>query len=298
MTRRNFIFFLSFSLSLVAGASYAEASDDHLVVAGKGFTEQLLMSAITSDVLREHGYEVANQDNLQSTMLRKAQENGEVDIYWEYTGTSLAVYNHMETAGLSGEETIQAVREADGKIGLEWLGCSDVNNTWAVAVKNKRELTNQYQTISDLAEAYDQGDILRLAATTESAHRSDGLQGMERAYDFRVPRSEKVLMAVGLYATALKNEQVDAAMITSTDGRISAFDLRLLEDDKQFFPDYSMCPVVRAETLQEHPEVKDILENIADKLDNSVMRRLNELVDVDKRSISSVARQFIEESGL
>ena len=84
----------------------------------------------------------------------------------------------------------------------------------------------------------------------------------------------------------------------ATDGQIAAHDLMLLEDDKEFFPNYALTPVVREDTLAEVPELKEILESLSTRLDDSVMQRLNGYVDVDRQSIEEVARNYLEEEGL
>jgi osmoprotectant transport system substrate-binding protein len=276
----------------------AVASAQGLVVGGKNYTEQFIMSSMTAQLLRDRGFDVDLKNGMGSTVLREAQLNDQVDVYWEYTGTSLVTYNKKESKGLTEKETIKKVRQLDREKGLVWLECSNANNTYALGVREADKDMKDVRTISDLAEAYNNGRDLKVALDAEFSHRPDGLPGLTKMYDFRVPRSMRELMGLGLTYNALKEKQVDVAMVFATDGRIEAFDFRVLDDDKQFFPNYAMCPVVRKDALKAHPEIEKTLENLASMLDDQTMRSLNKRVDVDKVPAEKVAKQFLENNDL
>jgi len=269
-----------------------------ITVGGKNFTEQLLMAEMTTQLLDAHGYDAEKRDGMGSTVLRKAQLNGQVDLYWEYTGTSLVTYNKKSPKGLSPQETAEKVRSMDKKKGLVWLDCSDANNTYALAVRKGIDNTSDIKTLSDLAAAYNNGRELTLATDAEFSQREDGLPGLEKAYDFDVPRSMQATMDAGLTYKALKEGQADIGLVFATDGRIDAFDFRVLKDNKHFFPNYALCPVVREETLSANPELKGILNELSAHLDTRTMQRLNGRVDVDKVEVRKVARQFLQKQGL
>lgn len=269
-----------------------------ITVGGKNFTEQLLMAEMTTQLLEAEGLDVNKRDGMGSTVLRKAQVNGQIDLYWEYTGTSLVTYNKESSEGLSAEETVARVRELDKEQGLTWLQCSDANNTYALAVKEGASNTSDIETLSDLAAAYNDGRELTMAVNAEFPHREDGLIGLQQTYDFRVPRSLRAPMDSGLTYSALNEGEADLALVFATDGRIEAFDFRVLEDDKGFFPNYALCPVVRTDTLEANPDLRGPLEALASKLDDSTMQRLNARVDVDNVAVRKVAKQFLEEQGL
>ena len=291
MMRRMKTMFAGLAVLMLTAATASAAT---VTVGGKNYTEQLIMSSMTEQLLAGNGFDTELRNGMGSTVLRKAQVNGQIDLYWEYTGTSLVTYNKKESKGLTGAETVAKVRELDKDKGLVWLECSDANNTYALAVRESDSRMDDIQTLGDLAAAFRSGKEYNTALDAEFTHRPDGLPGLEKAYDFRVPRSARKLMGLGLTYNALKEKNVDVAMVFSTDGRIAAFDFRVLDDNKQFFPDYSMCPVVRKDTLEANPELRGLLENLAAKLDDSTMRSLNEKVDVEEMGAEEVARQFLE----
>lgn len=268
-----------------------------IVVGGKNFTEQLLLAEMTEQLLETHGFDVDKRDGLGSTVLREAQLNGQVDLYWEYTGTSLVTYNKVEEK-LSPDETLARVRELDGERGLTWLKPSGANNTYAFAVKEGAEATAKTETLSDLASAFNAGEGLDIAVNAEFPRRPDGLPGLEEAYGFDVGRRNLKSMDSGLTYQALDEGEVNVALVFATDGRIQAFGFRVLEDDKNFFPNYAIVPVIRTETLEANPSLEEPLAALADAIDNKTMQRLNAQVDVDRRSIEEVAESFLTEQGL
>ncbi len=283
---------------LAAFAFSVSAASAEVTVGGKNFTEQLLMAEMTTQLLEANGFDVDKSDGMGSTVLRKAQVNGQVDVYWEYTGTSLVTYNKESAEGLSPQETVKKVRKLDKEQGLTWLKCSDANNTYALAVKEGADATADIESLSDLGAAYNDGKELTMAVNAEFPHREDGLVGLEKEYDFRVPRAMRAPMDSGLTYSALKEGEADIALVFATDGRIAAFDFRVLEDDKGFFPNYALCPVVRSDTLKENPKLRGPLNRLASKLDDATMQRLNARVDVDKVEVRKVAQEFLEEEGL
>lgn len=285
-------------MGFAASVLSVSAASAEVTVGGKNFTEQLLMAEMTTQLLEAHGFDVDKNDGMGSTVLRKAQVNGQIDVYWEYTGTSLITYNKGSAEGKSAEETIKEVRKLDREQGLTWLKCSKANNTYALAVKEGAEATADIQSLSDLAAAYNDGKELTMAVNAEFPHRDDGLIGLEKEYDFKVPRSLRSPMDSGLTYSALKEGEADIALVFATDGRIEAFDFRVLEDDKGFFPNYALCPVVRSDTLKENPKLRGPLNRLSSKLDDDTMQRLNARVDVDKVEIREVAKEFLEQEGL
>lgn len=275
----------------------AGAFADTLVVGGKNFTEQQILTSMTAQYLKSKGYDVDSRAGMGSALLRSAQENGQIDLYWEYTGTSLVVYNGVNES-LNREETYQRVKSLDEEKGLIWLNPSDANNTYALAMRKSDAVSSGISTLSDFAEAINDGEDLVLASNAEWYAREDGYRPFSKAYDFKLSRSQIKKMDSGLTYTALKEGQVDAALVFATDGRIPAFDFLVLEDDKGFFPDYAITPVVRADTLSENPDLAEEMNALSAVIDNESMSALNAQVDVERHDIDEVARRFLVEKGL
>jgi len=134
------------------------------------------------------------------------------------------------------------------------------------------------------------------ATDHEFSVRDDGLPGLYETYGFEF--DEVVTMDMGITYEALRDNEVQAAMGFATDGRITAYDLVNLVDDKQFFPVYNAAVVVREDTLNEYPQIADVLNPIAPLLDDETMASLNAKVDMEGMEPEEVARQFLEENNL
>lgn len=279
--------------AMMSSAAYAQT----VVVGSKDFAEQILLAEMTRQLLEANGYTVDLREGMGSSVVREAQVNGQVDVYWEYTGTSLVTYNNI-TEPMGAEETYETVRELDAELGLVWLAPSTANNTYALAVRGEDEATDDIATLSDLADAYNAGESLLMAVNAEFPQRQDGLIGLTETYGFSVGRADLRPMDSGLTYQALNEDQVDVALVFATDGRIGAFGFRVLEDDQGFFPDYATVPVIRAEVLEANPELQEILESLSAVLDNQTMQTLNGRVAVDQETIQAVATDFLTEQGL
>lgn len=268
-----------------------------LVVGGKNFTEQQIIAEITAQLLRSKGFEVDKRDGLGTAPLRQAQESGQIDIYWEYTGTSLISFNKI-TDKMDAEATYKKVKELDAAKGLVWLDPSRVNSTYAFAMRADDARSRGLASISDLAAKVKSGDKVKFGSNAEFYARPDGLKPLEDAYGFEFGRESVVRMDTGLVYQALKDGQVDVGLVFATDGRIPAFNFVVLKDDKGYFPAYAMTPVVRKATLDANPKLADLLNAVSAKLDDETMMKLNSAVDVDKKTIEQVASGFLAENKL
>ena len=279
-------------------AGIAQAAEKPLVrIGARVFTEQTLLAEITSQYLNSKGYNAQVTGGLGSSLARSAQESGQLDLIWEYTGVSLVAYNHV-TEKLDSEQSFERVKELDGKKGLVWLHPSKFSNTYALALpENVAKEHPEINSISDLNKALrDPANKNALVSLdTEFANRSDGLIGMAELYDMDLTRKNIRQMDAGLVYTSLKNGQVFAGLVYTTDGRLSAFNLKLLDDDKHYFPDYTAAPVVRKAYLDQHPDLAELLKPLAELFDDETMRQLNARVDVDHESPSRVAADFLRQ---
>ncbi|MBD0702236.1 MULTISPECIES: glycine betaine ABC transporter substrate-binding protein [unclassified Pseudomonas] len=293
-------------LSLILGcvllfAGFAQAAEKPLIRLGaRVFTEQTLLAEITAQYLRGKGYDAQITGGLGSNLARSAQESGQLDLLWEYTGVSLVSYNHI-TEKLDSAQSYARVKELDAKKGLTWLTPSKFSNTYALALPEK--IAQQYPQINTISQLNTvlqaEADEHHLVALdTEFANRSDGLDGMVELYGMNLTRENIRQMDAGLVYTALRNGQVFAGLVYTTDGRLSAFKLKLLEDDKQYFPDYTAAPVVRQTTLDANPQLAAQLKPLAELFDDETMRQLNARVDVNHESPSAVAADFLRQHSL
>jgi osmoprotectant transport system substrate-binding protein len=289
---------LQFAIAATAlTLSAVTASAQTIVVGGKNFTEQQLIAEMTTQLLRAKGFTVDKRAGLGTAAVRQAQEAGQVDVYWEYTGTSLITFNKI-TDKLDPAGTYAKVKELDAAKGLVWLEPSKANNTYALAMRKADASAKGIKSISDLAGKVKGGENLKLASNAEFYARPDGLAPLQKTYGFEFGRENVVRMDTGLVYQALRDSQVGVGLVFATDGRVPAFDFVILTDDKGFFPNYALTPVVRKETLDKHPKLAEHLNALSAKLDDATMAKLNASVDVDKKTIEEAAASYLKAQGM
>lgn len=290
---------LLLSLLMTGAAAWAAP----LTLASKNFTEQRILSAITVQYLRAKGFQVEPKTNLATVITRNAMINKQIDMTWEYTGTSLIIFNHINKR-MSPQETYDTVKKLDAKLGLVWLQPADMNNTYAFAMQRQRAEKEQICTMSQLVAKVEQvrktdpKHNWLLGLDLEFAGRSDGLKPMQALYDMPLDRPQIRQMDPGLVYNAIRDGFVDAGLVYTTDGRVKGFDLQVLEDDKGYFPSYAVTPVVRAEVLQNTPGLEAALNTLSKQFNNQVITELNAKVDIDYQTPQQVADAFLKQRGL
>ncbi|CAA0101499.1 Osmoprotectant-binding protein OsmX [Mycolicibacterium vanbaalenii] len=269
-----------------------------ITVAAKDFTEQLILGNMLSTILSTAGADVTNLTNTPGSFgVRQAMLNGDADISPEYTGTGWINY-------LGNEEPIkdeiaqwQAVNEADQANGLTWLAPAPMNNTYAFAIREDAAERLGVTKLSDLT-ALDRSE-LTFCVESEFASRNDGFIPMLQTYGLtREDLGGVTTLDTGVIYTATADGVCNFGEVFTTDGRIPALNLRVLEDDKTFFPLYNLTEVVDSELLAAHPELIEIFGQLNPKLTNETMLELNAKVDNDGDDPALVARDWLLEQGL
>ena len=283
-------------LVLIAGGAvgYVRTRPD-LVIGSKNFTEQILLSHMLADLIEARtDLTVDRRLCLGGTMIcHEALRDGEIDLYVEYTGTGL-----MAVLGRKMDPDPDAVyrivsSEYSKRFDMEWLPPLGFNNTYAFCVRRDDARRHGWQTISDLKP---DAERLRIGFPAEFHERPDGYRGFTKAYGFAFGSTSEI--DTGIMYDVIAAGEVDVITAFSTDGRIAAFNLQPLVDDRRFFPPYYAAPVVRARTLQRCAELREILALLAGRLDDATMRRLNFQVDDHQGSPDQVAREYLRSQGL
>ncbi len=282
------------SLSLRLGHS-AAPQQGVVRIGSKNFTEQLVLAEVVAQLVEARtNLRVERYLNLGGTMIcHEALVSGELDLYVEYSGTALTAVLNLEMPE-SPDEVWPLVTEAyRERFDLEWLEPLGFDNSYTIAVRRSDARVRGWATISDLAR---DAPRLRAGFTAEFAERADGYPGLSRRYGFEFVEVHDLEPA--LMYSALAGNEVDAIAAFATDGRIEAYDLQTLRDDASYFPPYQAAPVARREVLERWPELRQELSALADRIDDTTMRGLNAAVDEGKRSLETVASEFLRRQGL
>ncbi|WP_199440642.1 glycine betaine ABC transporter substrate-binding protein [Umezawaea beigongshangensis] len=271
-----------------------------VTVGSKDFTENIVLGYVAEFALQAAGAEVSDLTNIQgSQSARQALLTGQVDLYWDYTGTAWITYLGNTDPIPDGREQFEAVRAADVGNGVAWQNYTALNNTYSFGVDKEVAARLGVTTISDLARlARERPEEATFCLETEFASRNDGMPGLQRAYEFTVPQDNVRILGTGpIYQAAADADVCNFGEIFTTDGRILALDLQVLVDDRKFFPQYNAALAVRRAKLDEDPRIAEVLAPVAAKLDNDVMLRLNARVDVDGEDPADVARDWLVAEG-
>ena len=277
------------------------AQERHITVGGKNFTEQYLLPELAKALLEKNGFQVELKTGLPTNMARKAVLTGEVDLYYEYTGTAYTVFYKKDDPKIMNDPqaVYNWVKGKDAGRDLVWLTPVKLNNTYTLMMKKPQAEKTGIISISDLARYVKKNpEDLIVGIGTEFWNRPDGFKKLAEVYGLKVPFKNIKKMSLGLAYQALKDGQIDVGMGFATDGRIAAFNFVNLEDDKQFFPVYNPAPVIRKKVLDKYPEIKKILEPLAKNLGTGEMQAMNKAVDVEHQSEADVAKAWLKKEGL
>lgn len=286
-----FVLFVVFSLTALFGAT--------LTVGASNYTEQYLFGELISALLEENGFKIDKRFGLNTLVKRTGMLNGQIDVTADYTGTAWTTYYHKEKLIYDPVELYNQVKNIDKEKGLVWLDLTSINNSYALAMKRERAESLGIDTISELAEyVNDHPGELKIAIDYEFFEGAMNIFEMAEAYNMNISKNDVKTMQWGLTYEAVNQGDADITMVFTTDSQLLKYDLKVLEDDKHFFPFYYVAVVVREDTLEKYPEIAEILRPFAMYLNQDIIIRLNYLVDVEGKEPEEVAKNYLKGLGL
>ena len=267
-----------------------------LTVGSKNFTEQVILGEIVAQhVSLRLSERVDRKLNLGGTLLaHQALVKGDLDLYPEYTGTALTAVLKRRLSSDPAAVLAKVKAEYLSRFKIHWLDPLGFNNTFAMVIRGEDARKYQIETLSDAAT---HANGWTLGVGYEFQQRPDGLAGLLKTYKLPLKRSPRT-MDLGLLYRALEQKQVDMVAASATDGLLSVLDVKVLKDDKRYFPPYQASLAVRADALAKHPPLKRALEQLSGLFSNEIMRTLNYQVDGKHRPVSEVAMTFLRAAKL
>lgn len=295
MRRKWFVSILALLLVVVV-AGCAGGARKKVVVASKPHTEQYILAEMLAQLIEKHSdIKVERKFGIGggTANIHPAMVKGEVDIYPEYTGTGWLYVLKREPLSDAQAVYRQVGEEYRRQFKIKWLGLYGFNNTYALAMP--RALAEQWQleTFSDLAR---HSDAFTFGAEYDFFEREDGYNGLVKAYGFRFKGRKD--MDIGLKYEAVKSGQVNVINAFSTDGQLQQYQMKVLRDDRNYFPTYYAATLVKEETLQKYPELEGVLNRLSGKISDQEMTDLNYQVEIDKKEPAAVATQYLQRKGL
>src|SRR6266851_3520640 len=277
-------------------ASCAPSRSDRVVIGSKNFTESLILGELLAQQIEAHTHlKVERRFYLAGTYIcQQAILAGRIDIYPEYTGTALTAILKQKVGGERAEVYQRVKADYEARLGLTLGPPFGFNDTFAMEIRGEDARRLNLKTLSQAAAFAPQW---RAGFGYEFMERPDGYRGLAAIYGFHFATQPRV-MDLGLLARALRDHQIDIAAGNATDGLIPTLDLFVLEDDRHYFPPYEAVPVIRGETLKQHPEVAVALSQLEGKVSDQEMRQLNYAVDGQLQDVKDVVREFLQQNGL
>ena len=272
-----------------------------VAVGSKDFDEQLILGYMMVEAFEAAGADVTDRVNLGGTSVaREALVSGEIDVYMEYNGTGWTVHLGNEDPSFDSEVLTSGVAEQDlADNGIVWVGRSPFNNTYGFASSPEATEANggafSLQTMMEYVQ--DNPDAI-VCMESEFPSRPDGLILTETATGIELPEAQQLILDTGIIYTETANNNCDFGEVFTTDGRIPALNLSLVEDPGVNII-YNVSATIREETYNEAPEAFDgIVEALLAPLDNERMAELNARVSAEGEDPQAVARDFLVEEGL
>jgi osmoprotectant transport system permease protein len=265
-------------LAFFASFAYGE----EIRIGSKAFTESIILGEIALQAAKSLGYSAKHKAQLGGTgVVWSALLNGEIDVYAEYSGTLM-----RETLARENLRTLSELRNYLHRLGLQMSDPLGFNNTYALAMKADRARELGIQKISDLQKF----PSLRFGFSEEFMERSDGWPALKARYS--LPQTQVKGLQHDLAYQALKQNQIDVTDAYTTDAKILLYNLTILQDDRNHFPEYLALWVYRKDLARKAPDFIQTLNSLAGKISEDVIRKLNARVDIDKITEAQAAEEF------
>ncbi len=277
-------------------AACGSSRRNEIVVGSKNFTEQLILGELLAQQIEAKTHlKVQRRFYLAGTYIcHQALLAGRIDAYVEYTGTALTAVLKQRETNDPGEVYGRVKREYASRFNLEVAPPLGFNNTFAMVIRGEDARRLNVHALSEAARYTPQW---RAGFGYEFMDRPDGYRGLVRTYGLKFAAPPRI-MDLGLIYRALIEKKVDMVDGNSTDGLIAALDLAILDDDRHYFPPYQAVPIVRRETLEEHPEIRTALNELGGRISEDEMRRMNYAVDGEHRDAKLVVAEFLRKKNL
>jgi osmoprotectant transport system substrate-binding protein len=286
----------SAATSSSANAAGTSLKGVSVIVGSKDFTESIVLSKIVKQFILANGGKVVDKTNIKgSSTTREAMVSGDINMYWEYTGTAWLVYQKQTDVNIAPDVLYKKVVAGDKSAKVTWLPMTSFNDTYAWAITKANATKYGVKTYSDLKKL-PAGSAWCVESEFQS--RPDGWAGFKKAYGIADSSITTKVLDTGAIYQATKDGQCMVGEVFATDGRIGALGLMVPQEDVSYFPPYNAALTMTDATAKKYPQLVKALAPIAAKISNATMQNLNARVDVLGEDADTVAKSFLTASGL
>ena len=287
------------SIILISGVVFAvtfpNSKSGTIHIATKPMTEQYILGEMLNILIEQDtdlNVELTQGVGGGTSNIQPGMESGEFDIYPEYTGTAWNMV--LKKDGIYTEDLFPALQtEYNDSLNMQWIGMYGFNNTYGLALR--KEIAEKYgiETYSDLKAI---SDRLTFGAEYDFFEREDGYDALCDAYGFNFKKTMD--MDIGLKYQAINQGKIDVMVVFTTDGQLSVSDVKVLNDDKGFYPSYMCGNVVRNEIIDKHPELTAVFDTLSGVISDDDMAQMNYAVEAAGKEPGEVALEFLKKKGL
>ncbi len=269
-------------------------------------SEGAILGKMMVQLLEKNGIPVNDRTEFGTPdILRRALQEGEVDLVLDYTGSAQYYHENQDDAAWSDPvRGYELAKELDLEAyDLHWLTPASANNTEGLALRRAFAQEQGLRTLQDLADYINAGKPVKLITSSSFSENIRGLVGMEEAYGFRLQPDQLIVLASGNTAEMLKalyegRDNVNVSLVYGTDGALKQMDLVVLEDPKSIPPVYLPTPIIRGEVLKAYPQIEQILKPLFESLSLEILQGLNAQVAFDGKPAQQVAAEYLAQIGL
>lgn len=283
-------------ISYVVVLPYFTTQKKEVIIAGKlGSEPEILINMYKLIIEEETDLNVILKPGLGKTsFLFNAINSGDIDVYTEFTGTVLETFIKENAISHEPDEVYEQARIGlEENFGMEFLIPMKYNNTYTIAVSEDIANEHNLTKISDLENI--EGNV-KAGFTLEFVDREDGYKGIKKVYGLNFDNIKT--MEPKLRYSAIKSGDINLLDAYATDSELKQYNLKVLEDDKNFFPPYQGAPLMLKKTLEKYPQIKEPLNKLSGKITEDEMRKMNYEVNVEGKSSKDVAKEYLEKEGL
>ena len=282
-----------------------QLSSDSVKVGSKRFTEQEILGYLAYEALSANtDLNIGDQVGLGGTTTNfRAVDSGEIQLYWEYTGTAWQTLPPKHETVITAPQKLykKVKQEFENVHNLTFLQRAPLNNTYVLMANPDWVQKTGVKSLSGLTSYLEKSnEKVTVALNAEFQSRADGWPGLIKHYGFNdhIQQIKVKNIGSGLLYQVVGNGEADIGVGFNTDPRILQFNLQVLEDDKKFFPVYNAAPMVRIPTLKENPSIREPLNETSKGLTTDQMRKLNKRVAIDKVNPQTVAKEYLQREGV
>ncbi|MGB4337840.1 MAG: glycine betaine ABC transporter substrate-binding protein [Bacillota bacterium] len=286
-------------VALIAVSGVGAQAKKQITFASRDFVETAIIAEIVKRLVEEKtDIEVRHLPNIEFRVTVAAMQTGDIDAYSSYSGSQFTTVLGQEVTEewRDPKKVLEYCKvEMDRRFNMKLFDPLGFDNTYAIAVRRDFAEKHNLEKVSDLVPL---APNLTIATDADFLHREEVMSFTNFTRTYGLKFKKAVAMTYGLMYRAAYVGDVDVIMAYSSDGRIAAMDLKLLEDDLQFFPPYDAILIVRNETLAKYPELEPVLNLLTGRIDQEAIQRMNARADVEGHDLKVIAEDFLKEQGL